>query len=462
MQLSLVSGVVSNEQAEFELAYPLNLEPIIINSKISNGQLRTAAGAVQFGSGPGVDRGGIVWNEVCYRVMGSSLVSIAPNGAVTTLGDVGGEGPVGLDYSFDRLIIRSGGSLFYWDGTALAQVTDIDLGVCLDAMWIDGYTMSTDGKSIVVTELNNPMEVKPTKYGSAEADPDPITGLIKVTDEAYAIGRHTVQVFQNVGGNGFPYSAIKGATIPFGCVSASAKTLFGRTFAFVGSAKGDALGVYVAGQGTAAKISTRAVDDWLSGLSDPASLVCERRVARDELRLLVHGPDQTWIYLAKASEAAGEPIWYRAQSGRGQPYRLRYATNVYGKTIVGDIKSARLGYLTTEESSHFDQSTEWMFDVGMLYNQAKGAIVDRVELVGMSGRGNESQGAAAFMSMTRDGRFWSTEREKSLGRKGERTKRIEWRPHARMRSYMAFRFRGYSRALAGFAACEVTARPLTV
>ena len=30
------------------------------------------------------------------------------------------------------------------------------------------------------------------------------------------------------------------------------------------------------------------------------------------------------------------------------------------------------------------------------------------------------------------------------------------------RNYAAFRFRGFSKALGGFAACEVTARPLTV
>lgn len=462
MQLSLVSGVVSNEQAEFELSHPLNLEPIIINSKISNGQLRTAVGAVEIGQGPGVDRGAISWNDVCYRVMGRELVKVEPNGSVSSIGFVEGEGPVTLDYSFDRLIIRSGQSLFYWDGTVLLQVIDPDLGACIDVMWIDGYTMSTDGQYVVVTELSNPFEVKPTKYGSAEADPDPITGLIKVSDEAYVVGRHTIQVFQNVGGNGFPFATIKGATIPYGCVSPSAKTPYGRSFAFVGSGKGEALGVYVAGQGTASKISSRAVDDWLSSLSDPAAIVCERRVARDELRLLVHGPTETWVYLAKASEAAGEPIWYRAQSGRGAAYRLRYATNVYGRTMVGDLASAKLGYLTTAESSHFGDAAEWAFEAGLVYNQAKGAIIDRVELVGMSGRGNEPNGASAFMSMSRDGRVWSAERAVSLGRKGERTKRIEWRPHARMRAYLAFRFRGYSRALAGFAACEVTARALTV
>lgn len=462
MQLSIVSGVTSNESAEFELTYPVNLEPIIINSRISRGQLRTAAGARTIGSGPGKDRGGIEWNGICYRVMGTKLVTATPAGAVTVLGDVGGSGPVSLDYSFDKLIIRSDRKLFYWDGTALTQIVDQDLGPCIDAIWIDGYTMSTDGTAVVVTELNDPYEVKPAKYGSSEADPDPITGLIKLRGEAYVLNRNTIQVLGNQGGTGFPFVTIRGATITTGCVSASAKTLFGNSFAFVGSGRGDALGVYVAGQGTANKISTRSVDDALAAEQDPTAIICERRVSRDELRLLVHLAAETWVFLARATEAAGEPIWYRCQSGTGGPYRLRNAVEVNGNTIVGDCSSASLGLIDHGISAHFGEQVQWQFDAGFIYNEARGAIIDRVELVSLSGRGDESGGSAAFMSITRDGRSFTQERAVSLGKLGERTKRIEWRPHFRMRNYAAFRFRGFSKALAGFAACEVQARPLSV
>jgi hypothetical protein len=32
--------------------------------------------------------------------------------------------------------------LYYWDETALTQVTDVDLIACNDVIWIDGYFMS--------------------------------------------------------------------------------------------------------------------------------------------------------------------------------------------------------------------------------------------------------------------------------------------------------------------------------
>jgi hypothetical protein len=101
-------------QAEIRTSYPVNLIPVPKQSGISNGYLRPADGLVKNGEGPGVNRGGIERDGVCYRVMGTKLCSIAADGAVTVLGDVGGtdDNLVTLDYSFDLLAIASGGKLF--------------------------------------------------------------------------------------------------------------------------------------------------------------------------------------------------------------------------------------------------------------------------------------------------------------------------------------------------------------
>lgn len=458
MQIPLLSGVGANETAEFVQRYPLNLEPVAINSKISKGQLRLAAGATSFAMGPGIDRGGIVWNDACHRVMGTSLVTVNADGSVTALGDVGGEGPISLDYSFDRLAVRSGTSLFYWNGVALSQVTDTDLGNVLDMLWIDGYFMTTDGSYLVVTELSDPTSILPLKYGSAEVDPDPITGLFKVkqSDEVYVLGRHTIQVFENRGGNGFPFAAVKGATIPYGCVSASAKCGLGDSFAFAGSKRDEALGVYVAGSASATKISTRAVDDALAAVDDPASIQLEKRAYRDEQRLLVHLPGETWVYLVNASARVEEQVWYRLASGFGGAYRPRNAVLAYGKFLVGDTESSAIGVLDETADSHFGETFEWALDAGLLYNQGKGAIIDSVELVGPPGRGGE---AKLFLSTTEDGEVFSEERALTVVT-GDRRKRLVWRLGRRLSNYLGFRFRGYG-GLPGFAALEATVRPLS-
>jgi hypothetical protein len=174
MQIQILNGIYTDNGPDLRTSYPVNMVPVPKQSGISAGFLRPGDGIVANGTGPGIDRGGINWNGVCYRVMGTKLVTVASNGAVTVLGDVGG--PVNtlvtMDYSFDRLAIASGGRLYYWNG-ALTQVTDPDLGVVLDVVWVDGYFMTTDGTSLVVTELSDPTQVNPLKYGSSEVDPTP-------------------------------------------------------------------------------------------------------------------------------------------------------------------------------------------------------------------------------------------------------------------------------------------------
>jgi hypothetical protein len=453
-QIPILAGIVATSQAEFAQSYPLNLEPIALANGISQGQLRATAGAVQIGTGPGTDRGGIAWNNLCYRVMGTKLVTVGPTGTVTEIGDVGGTGPARLDYSFDRLGIRSGTALWFYNGAALAQVSDVDLGQVLDMQWIDGYWMATDGTSVVVTELSDPTSVLPLKYGSAEEDPDPITGLIKLAGEAYVLNRHTIQVFRNVGGNGFPFATNSTATIPYGCVSASAKCLYAGTFAFVGSARNEALRVYIAGQGAAQASSSRALDDALAALSDPTAIELEARVWRGEQRLLVHLPTETWIYCAEASGKVQTAIWYRATSG--DSYRIRNAVQAYGKVIVGDSESAAIGELSDDTDKHFGVKPDWAFDTGLIYNEGKGALVHSVELVGLPGRGEASN---ISMSSTLDGQLWTEPVAIAGGGPGERQRRLQWRPHRRFTNYLGLRFKGQG-GMPGFASIQADIRPL--
>ncbi len=152
MQIPVLNGVYTDGVADFRTSYPVNMVPVPKEQGISNGYLRPAEGLVQDGLGPGASRGGINWNGICYRVMGTKLVSVDSEGAVRILGDVGEGGQCTFDYSFDRLGISSGGRLYYWSGSVLSQVTDPDIGTVTDFVWVDGYFMTNDGQSLIVTE----------------------------------------------------------------------------------------------------------------------------------------------------------------------------------------------------------------------------------------------------------------------------------------------------------------------
>lgn len=458
MRIGLLSGILANSAGELGVSYPVNLEVVPVDNRIAKAQFIPTPGTEPFGSGGAPDRGGIYWNGLLYRVMGTRLVSVAPDGTTTDLGEVGGADPVRFDYSFDRLAVRSDRKLYYWNGSTLTQVADLDLGDVVDFIWLDGYFMSTDGTHVVVTDLSDPTSIQPLRYGSAEEDPDPITGLLKVRSEAAVIGRHTIQFLKNVGGNGFPFAPMKGATIPQGCVGPDAKCLFADTFAFVGSGRGEAIGVYLAGNGSATRISTRAIDDELAKVADPSTIILENRTNRAERRLLVHLPDKTLCYQLNATRQLEEDVWTVLRSGIGQPYRIRNAVEAYaGKIIVGDLLSSALGILSDTEERHFGVEPHWRFDAGLIYNEGRGGIVTKLELLGTAGSLAFGRQASAFLSMTRDGRTFTSERAVDMGAAGQ-NKRVQWRPRANFRQWLGLRFRGTGRPT--FAALEAEILPL--
>ncbi len=450
-QLPIMAGTVVKDGA-FAASYPINLEPRALDSGVSKGQLVSTRGALSKGTGPGIDRGGINWNDTLYRVMGTKLVSVSAAGVTTTLGDVGTDGKVcGFDYSFDRLAIRSAGQLYLWNGSALTLVTDPDLGVCLDILWMDGYFLSTDGTSIVATDLLDPTSINPLHYGSAEEDPDPPTGLLKYGEELYVPGRFTIQVFDNVGGLNFPFQTVPGATIPVGCIGADAKCMVSTTFAFVGSGRDQSLGVFVYAGGSVARISNKDIEALLAAEPDPASIVLEAREFGEESQLVMHLTALSVGIALHTSAQADAGAWFFLHSGRFQPYRVRNSVLCYGQHWVGDLSTAALGTLSDSDNEQFGEKADWQFDAALVY-AGTGYILNEIELVG---QWPVTQNAA-FLSLTRDGVEWSGEVSRILT--GRRDERVVWRPNVRIPQLGSARWRGNGRV--AIARAEMQAEPL--
>ena len=430
------------------------------------------------GTGPGIDRGGINWQGNLYRVMGTKLVEIDSAGIVTTLGDVGGPVTelVTFDYSFDVLAIASGGRLYYWipvnttatsvwNPTApiLRQVTDPDLGVVLDFCWVDGYFMTTDGESLVVTELTNPMAVNPLKYGSSEIDPDPVVALLKLRNEVYALNRNTIEVFDNVGGELFPFARIDGAQIQKGVIGTQGCCVFIERIAFLGSGRNEAPSIYVGAAATTQKVSTQEIDNILLQYSEAqlALVKLEARNDKNHQHLYVHLPDQTLVYDAAASEALQTPVWFTLVStlnGFAQ-YRARNMVWAYDKWLVGDPQSSNIGYLVQDTGHHWGQQVRWEFGTLIVYNESNGAIFNRLELVSLTGSVAIGKNPQISTSYSVDGKAYSQDRSISVGTTGS-NKRLTWFQQGHMRNWRIQRFRGDSDAHVSFIRLEAQIEPL--
>lgn len=467
MEIPILNGVYTGEDADYKTAYPVNMMPVIQDTGVAKGYLRPVRGMVEIGRGPGPSRGAINWNNVHYRVMGSKLCSIDENANVTILGDVGNDGlRVTLDYSFDRLAIKSDRRLFYWDGTTLTEVTDPDLGVVIDMIWVDGYFMTTDGEFLVVTELNDPTSVLPTSYASSEIDPDPVNGLLKLRNEVYAINRYTIEVFQNIGGAGFPFQRINGAQIEKGALGTYCSTVYEQSIAFLGSGRNESPGVYIANKGQAIKISTREIDETLQQFTEFQLSLSVMEIMNDKSHelLWIRIPDRTLVYDLTASQIAGEPVWFIMSSSAIDfaPYQGRDVIWVYDAWYCGDTQSAKIGVLVDTESKHFGEVVRWEFSTKIVYNEGRGAIFNQMELVSLPGRFDAEPEAVISTDYSVDGRNWSQKRTIRAGVLGERGKRLVWWRQGNMKDQRIQRFTGDSKSYLAVSRLEADLEPLGV
>ena len=466
VQIPILNGIYTDGSPNFRTSYPVNLIPVPKENGISSGFLRPADGLIATGTGPGIDRGGINWNGTCYRVMGSNLVSISSGGAITILGEVGNDGGlVTMDYSFNLLAIASCGNLFYWEpSTGLRQVTDPDLGVVLDVTWVDGYFMTTDGEALVVTDLSDPFAVNPLKYGSSEIDPDPVVALLKLRNEIYALNRYTIEVFDNVGGDLFPFQRIDGAQIEKGVVGTHACCVYMETVAFLGSGFNEQPGVYLGANAQAKKISTQEIDMLLLNYTEAelATVKLEARNDRAHEHLYIHLPDRTIVFDAAASGELNAPVWFTLTSsitGFSQ-YRARNLVWCYDKWLVGDPLNSNIGFMTQDVSSHYGQTVRWEFGTTILYNEGRGAIVQNLELVGLTGSVAFGEDPTINTSYSIDGQTWSQQKVIRAGSLGQRAKRLVWFQQGWMRNWRIQRFQGNSDAHMSFARLEAQIEPL--
>lgn len=468
MQLPILSGIFTDNEVDLRQSYPVNMTPVVLPNGISNGYLRPTEGLVEIATGPGIDRGGIEYKGVCYRVMGTKLVSVDSNNVVTVLGDVGGVGgQVTMDYSFDLLAIASGGSLYYWNPAlnTLVQVTDPDLGTVLDVVWIDGYFMTTDGEFLVVTELTDPTQVNPLKYGSSEVDPDPVVGLVKLRNEVYAINRNTIEVFDNVGGEFFPFARIDGAQIQKGAVGTHAACVYMDRIAFMGGGRNERISIYLGANSTTEKIASREIDEILQEFTEfeLSSVLMEVRVFKNQQLLYVHLPDRTLVFDGMASQAGGTLVWSvntTAVDGF-QEYRAKNFVYCYDKWIFGNPYAAVLGTFDESISSHWGEIVRWEFGTQILYNESVGAVVHQLELVALTGRVELGENPTIATSYSVDGRTYSQERFITVGTIGNSTKRLVWFQQGFMRNWRTQRFRGTSDAHLSIVRLEAQIEPMT-
>lgn len=458
--IPVLSGLYVDGRPDVRVALPVNMVPIPSQEGIADGYLSPAEGIQALALGPGVDRGGVVWGDssgtgggVHYRVMGTDLVSVTATGAITTIGSVGGSGPVRMDFSFDRLGILSGGLLWYWNNTTLIQVTDVNIPASLiDMVWVDGYWMVTDGTVIAVSTLADPTTFNAASYSGTDR-PDPIKALLKVLNEVHVVSRSFIDVFQNVGGTGFPFSRVNNAVITKGAIGTRTACVFDDKVAVLGGGRSasnneELPSIHLAHNAQSLRISTLEIDRLLTGYTTAqlAAVFVESVVHPGARFLFVHLPDRTIVYDAMASAVVGQPVWHiRTSALQGfSLYKARYITRAHDTWVVGDTSSSAIGTWVHTGSQHYGLPVRWEFSTPMLRNKGVGAALHQLELLALTGAVTIGTNPTIATSYTEDGELFTQDYAIPSGAIGDRAKKLLWLNLGRWNGFRIHRFRGDS------------------
>ncbi len=459
MQIPFISGSAVDSDATLREALPVNMIPIPGQGSTNDGYLRPAEGVIPFGpGGPGVDRGGIVWNGLHYRVSGTALITVDALGAVVNLGTIGGTGPVRLDYSFDNLGILANGLLYFWNGTVLTTVTDVNVPPNLiDMVWVDSYWMVTDGTIAAVSTLGAESTFNPLQF-TGSINPDTMECLLKANGQVQVCSKNQIYQLQNVGGasSQFPFSYVLSSLVTKGVVATRAACVFQGniggvivgTVAFVGSGRDEGLSVYLGLNAQAIRIATAEIDELLLSYTDAqlATIVLEPIIYRGGQFLHVRLPDRTLVYDAIASAAAQSPTWHvrvTALDGFAQ-CRASFATLAYGSWIVGDPQSGAIGKISVSDSSHWGMVNRWELATPLIESEGGSSNISQMELKTLNGTVTAGIDPTVSLSYSEDGRTWSVDRYVKSGKLGQRNVRLVWFDLGEWRNFRIYRIRGDS------------------
>ena len=334
-------------------------------------------------------RGSWAMDEIAYEVAGSVLYRINSDRTNTSLGTILGFGRVSMADNGTQLCIVVPGNVGYIYTVAggLVQITDTDYtsNPSIQVAFSDGYFLHVTESKFFKSALNDGLDYDGLDFAAAEVLPDKITSIHVSRNQVYIGGVETIEPFQNVGGAGFPYQRVNGGVVPIGVKSKFSLIEFARTFAFIGSSRNELPSVYLFTGSVPEKLATNAIDLIFEDHTDDEqkAIFCTTYAERGGIFLNVHFKNRTMSY----DRATG--LWHertsKNASGSQANWRVAGIITAYGKIIVTDNQSGKIGVMDKDVHTEYDDSVKRVFSTIPFESQGKNIAFSEMEVVMESG-----------------------------------------------------------------------------
>lgn len=464
--LEIATGFYESESLPLNAQRCINWIPVIPQPQgesLNPRALFGRPGLKTFGTLTGSNRGSIRANKVPYFVNGNALFSTDSAGNETNHGFIEGSGRVSMatNTTIDgvtkiAIVVPGGkGYVFVSPANTLTEISDSDFQPSDTVVFKDGFYVFTasSGLTFFNSALNDPLTIDALDFGTAEIKPDLIVAGHVNHNELFILGEDTIELFQNVGGAGFPFQRIPGANIQKGLHAKFGVVEFDNSFVFIGGGENECSAIWRAsGSSSANKISTSAIDHAIQEFNeDEISNASAMTYARNGNFFAIFTfessriPSKTFAYNATASALAQRSIWFELQTGTtDNRWRVQSIVKAFGKLLCGDQTSGIIGELDDDTFEDYGEVIFHQKSSRPFSNFGTSIFADGVELTLESGVGlTTGQGSdpVVRMGFSNDGgRTFSSEFSRRFGKIGEYGRRVVWRRQGKIPVQRVLRF----------------------
>ena len=375
-----------------------------------------------------------------FVVAGAHLYELSSVGAIiATLGAVANDNnPVSIAFNSIQLLVVSGGHAYCLTlaTNALLDVTSLLAGVPIQCDESDTYFIVCfqNSNKFQMSQVLDGTTWPGTLVNEVSVFPDNIQSIIVNHRELWVFGLKRTQPYQDTGSLEV-FDPISGVLIENGAVSTFCTARVDNSVFWVGLDERGFCMAWRSNGYTPSRISTHAVEVWLSQQNNLSQLVSYSYQQHGHLFWVLYQPggDCSWVY------DVSEGLWHKRASWVNGVYGPHFSWNhvfAFGKHLVGDWNTGNLYELSFDSltdngapirrlrrSPDVGNEMEWMYHSQLTVDFQTGVGLQPPLLDG----NNAPREPQAILRWSDDrGRTWSNDHLQGLGFAGEYRKRVVW------------------------------------
>lgn len=285
-------------------------------------------------------RGKIQSGDYIYAVFETAVVRINSAGTRLNIGYISGTGAVSMALNAAATpqigVVTASGRYYVIENDTVSQIPTSDIGAFNSIMFIAGYFLLTlaDGRCFN-TGLNDARSINGLDYFTAEGSPDGLLGGFALRNEAWMIGKETIEVWglsSSPPATGSPFERLGGSWINKGGKSFHSFAGADNTWFGIGN---DGI-VYRNNAYTPVRVSTEAVERSIANATSPSTIRGGTYTIHGHAFYVISDASFTWVYDIK------ERRWHERKSLGLDRWRANVFINAFDKWLVGTTNDGNI------------------------------------------------------------------------------------------------------------------------